>query len=113
MTTTALGSARLYQFVADNPGVEFWPVEYTNDPTVIAREPHFTAINATVEVDFLGQCASEGLGSDYGSLLGGQPDFARAGRDLRARPGVHRRALDHRRTTPFRGSCPSCTRARR
>ena len=77
VTTTALGSARLYDFVADNPGVEFWPVEYTNDPTVIAREPHFTAINATVEVDFLGQCASEGLGSDYWSSSGGQPDFAR------------------------------------
>ena len=77
VTTTALGSARLYEFVADNPGVEFWPVEYTNDPTVIAREPHFTAINATVEVDFLGQCASEGLGSDYWSSSGGQPDFAR------------------------------------
>jgi acyl-CoA hydrolase len=77
VTTTALGSARLYDFVADNPGVEFWPVEYTNDPAVIAREPRFTAINATVEVDFLGQCASEGLGSQYWSSSGGQPDFAR------------------------------------
>ena len=77
VTTTALGSARLYDFVADNPGVEFWPVEYTNDPVVIAREPRFTAINATVEVDFLGQCASEGLGSQYWSSSGGQPDFAR------------------------------------
>lgn len=77
VTTTALGSARLYDFVGDNPGVEFWPVEYTNDPEVIAREPRFTAINATVEVDFLGQCASEGLGSDYWSSSGGQPDFAR------------------------------------
>ena len=35
------------------------------------------AINATVEVDFLGQCASESLGSDYWSSSGGQPDFAR------------------------------------
>ncbi|HYI36458.1 MAG TPA: acetyl-CoA hydrolase/transferase C-terminal domain-containing protein [Thermoleophilaceae bacterium] len=77
VTTTALGSARLYDFVADNPGVEFWPVEYTNNPVVIAREPLFTAINATVEVDFLGQCASEGLGSQYWSSSGGQPDFAR------------------------------------
>jgi acyl-CoA hydrolase len=36
-----------------------------------------TAINATLEVDFLGQCASESLGSDYLSSSGGQPDFAR------------------------------------
>jgi acyl-CoA hydrolase len=77
VTTTALGSQALYDFVADNPGVEFWPVEYTNDPWVIAREPHATAINATLEVDFLGQCASESLGSDYWSSSGGQPDFGR------------------------------------
>jgi acyl-CoA hydrolase len=34
-------------------------------------------INATLEVDFLGQCASESLGSNYWSSSGGQPDFAR------------------------------------
>jgi hypothetical protein len=42
-----------------------------------AQEPNFTAINATIEVDLLGQCTSEGLGSDYWSSSGGQPDFAR------------------------------------
>jgi acyl-CoA hydrolase len=77
VTTSALGNQRLYDFVADNPGVEFWPVDETNDPALVAREPHFTAINATIEVDFLGQCASESLGSDYWSSSGGQPDFAR------------------------------------
>ena len=77
ITTSALGSQRLYDFVAENPGVEFHPVEYTNDPRVISREPEMTAINATLEVDFLGQCASESLGSDYWSSSGGQPDFAR------------------------------------
>jgi acyl-CoA hydrolase len=77
VTTTALGTQVIYDFVADNPGVEFWPVDYTNDPRNIAREDNFTAINATVEVDFLGQCASESLGSDYWSSSGGQPDFAR------------------------------------
>jgi acyl-CoA hydrolase len=77
ITTTALGTRRIYDFVADNPGVEFWPVDYTNDPRNIAREDHFTAVNATIEVDFLGQCASESLGSNYWSSSGGQPDFAR------------------------------------
>jgi acyl-CoA hydrolase len=77
ITTSAVGDQRLYDFVADNPGVEFWPVDETNDPARIAAEPHFTAINATIEVDFLGQCASESLGSDYWSSSGGQPDFAR------------------------------------
>jgi acyl-CoA hydrolase len=77
ITTSALGTRRIYDFVSDNPGVEFWPVDYTNDSRNIAREDRFTAINATIEVDFLGQCASESLGSDYWSSSGGQPDFAR------------------------------------
>ena len=77
VTTTALGSRRLYEFVDENPGVEFWPVNYTNDPRNIAKEDHMAVINATLEVDFLGQCASESLGSEYWSSSGGQPDFAR------------------------------------
>ncbi len=77
VTTNALGTNRTYEFVESNPGIEFWPVDYTNDPGRIAREPRFVAINATLEVDFLGQCASESLGSEYWSSSGGQPDFAR------------------------------------
>jgi acyl-CoA hydrolase len=77
VTTSAVGTKRLYEFVADNPGVEFWPVDETNNPRNVSAEPHFTAINATIEVDFLGQCASESLGSAYWSSSGGQPDFAR------------------------------------
>ena len=77
ITTVAMGSQRLYDFVADNPGVEFHPVDYTNNPAVIAREPNMVSINATLEVDFLGQCASESIGSEYLSSSGGQGDFAR------------------------------------
>jgi acyl-CoA hydrolase len=77
ITTSALGKGRLYEFVGDNPGVEFWPVSYTNDPRVIGLEDNMRAINASLEVDFLGQCASESLGSEYWSSSGGQPDFAR------------------------------------
>ena len=77
VATNALGSHRLYEFVDKNPGVEFWPVDHTNDERSIAGEESFVAINATLEVDFLGQCASESLGSEYWSSSGGQPDFAR------------------------------------
>jgi acyl-CoA hydrolase len=77
VTTSAMGSQRLYEFVGENPGVEFHRVDYTNDPRVISREPNMIAINASLEVDFLGQCASESLGSDYWSSSGGQPDYAR------------------------------------
>src|ERR671920_1272175 len=78
IATKALGSQRLYEFVDDNAGVEFWPVDHTNDERNIAGEDSFVAINATLEVDFLGQCASESLGSVYWSSSGGQADFTRA-----------------------------------
>src|SRR5919202_2687193 len=77
IAANALGSQRLYEFVKENPGVEFWPVDHTNNERNIAAEDSFVAINATLEVDFLGQCASESLGSEYWSSSGGQPDFAR------------------------------------
>jgi acyl-CoA hydrolase len=77
IAANALGSRRLYEFVKENPGVEFWPVDHTNDERSMAGEESFVAINATLEVDFLGQCASESLGSEYWSSSGGQPDFAR------------------------------------
>jgi hypothetical protein len=77
IATNALGSQRLYDFVDQKSGVEFWPVDHTNDERNISCEDSFVAVNATLEVDFLGQCASESLGSEYWSSSGGQPDFAR------------------------------------
>ena len=75
--TFALGTKRLYDFLADNTAVELWPVRYVNNPRIIAGEPSFVSINATLAVDFLGQCASETIGSRYWSSSGGQSDFAR------------------------------------
>ena len=77
VTTFALGTNRVHDFLDENPSVEFWPVGYVNNPRVIGRESRFVSINATLEVDFLGQCASETIGSRYYSGSGGQSDFAR------------------------------------
>ena len=77
IASNATGSRKLYEFVEENPGVEFWPVDHINDERNVAREDSFIAINATLEVDFLGQCASESLGTVYWSSSGGQPEFAR------------------------------------
>lgn len=75
--TFALGTQRLYDFLADNPTIEMWPARYVNDPRVIARDSNFVSINATLAVDFLGQCASETIHGTYYSSSGGQADFAR------------------------------------
>ena len=58
-------------------GVEFLPVDFVNDPRVIAQERDFVSINATTEVDFLGQAASETIAGRYWSGSGGQADFAK------------------------------------
>jgi len=77
VTTFALGTRALYDFLHENAAVELRPVDWVNDPRVIAREPDFASINATLEVDFLGQCASETRAGQYWSSSGGQADFAR------------------------------------
>ncbi len=75
--TFALGTRRLYDFIHDNPTIELWSARYVNDPRVISRDNDFVSINATLAVDFLGQCASETISGTYYSSSGGQSDFAR------------------------------------
>jgi acyl-CoA hydrolase len=77
VTTFALGSRDLYDWCDGNDAVQFLPVDEVNDPRLIGREPNFISVNATLEVDLFGQCASESLGSHYWSGSGGQADFAR------------------------------------
>jgi acyl-CoA hydrolase len=77
VTTFALGTQRLYDFLHENAAIEFLSVDYVNDPRVIAEEECFVSINATTEVDLIGQCASETVGGRYWSSSGGQADFAR------------------------------------
>lgn len=77
VTTFALGTNALYDFMNENAIVELLPVDYVNDPRVIATEDCFVSINATVEVDLIGQCASETVAGRYWSSSGGQADFAR------------------------------------
>ncbi len=97
VTTFALGTNRLYDFLHENPAVELLPVDYVNDPRVIAEEDCFVSINATTEVDLVGQCASETV---VGPLLVLQrrPGRLRPGRHvLPRRAGVRRAAVDRRR----------------
>ena len=75
--TFALGTKALYTFLHENAVVELLPVDYVNDPRVIGEEDCFVSINATTEVDLVGQCASETVRGRYWSSSGGQADFAR------------------------------------
>jgi acyl-CoA hydrolase len=77
VATFALGTRRLYDFLHENAAVELLPVDWVNDPRIIGQEHRFVSINATLEVDLLGQAASETLNGRYYSGSGGQSDFAR------------------------------------
>lgn len=78
VATFALGSKKLYQFLHRNPSVEMHPVDFTNDPYLAGKNDNLHAINATMQIDFMGQCGSESLGSAPYSGTGGQTDFVRA-----------------------------------
>ncbi|MFV8825171.1 acetyl-CoA hydrolase/transferase family protein [Thauera sp. WH-2] len=78
VATFALGSHRLYRTMHRNPGIEMHPVDFTNDPYVAAHNDNLCAINATMQIDLIGQCGSESLGHLPYSGTGGQVDFVRA-----------------------------------
>ncbi len=87
VTTFALGTRRLYDFVDNNDLVQFLPVNEVNDPRLIGHEDNFVSINATLQVDLFGQCGSETLGTRYYSGSGGQADFARGAQYSRGGQG--------------------------
>ena len=54
-----------------------YPVDYVNDPVVVAQNDHIVCINSCVQIDLMGQACSEAVGSRQISGVGGQVDFIR------------------------------------
>jgi len=73
----AMGTRRLYDFIDNNPMVEFYESDYVNNPFVISQHKKMVAINQALEVDLTGQVCSDSLGYRFYSGLGGQADFMR------------------------------------
>ncbi|MCH8501978.1 MAG: 4-hydroxybutyrate CoA-transferase [Aliidiomarina sp.] len=96
VTTFAMGSQALYDFVDDNPEVAFLDVEYTNDTSVIRQNKQVMAINSALQVDLSGQVCADSLGTSIYSGVGGQMDFVRGaslsegGRSVIALPATAR-----------------------
>lgn len=72
-----MGTRKLYDFVHNNPMVEMHPVQYTNDPFIIGQNDNMVSINSALQVDLLGQVASDTIGTTQFSGVGGQVDFVR------------------------------------
>jgi acetyl-CoA hydrolase len=72
-----LGTRPLFEFIHNNPIVEFHPTDYVNDPFVICQNDKMVAINSAIQVDLTGQVCSDSIGDTVYSGFGGQVDFVR------------------------------------
>lgn len=78
VVTFLYGSEDLYQYAHNNPKVEVYPVDYVNNPLVIAKNPNMVSINSAISVDFMGQVAADTVSAQrHHSGAGGFVDFIR------------------------------------
>jgi acyl-CoA hydrolase/RimJ/RimL family protein N-acetyltransferase len=72
-----MGTKATYDFIHDNPAIDFRTIDYTNNPAVISALGNIAAINSALEIDLTGQATAESLGRTFYSGIGGQADFMR------------------------------------
>jgi RimJ/RimL family protein N-acetyltransferase len=72
-----MGHKETYEFIDDNPAIEFRPIDYTNNAMIIAQHDNMVAINSVLEIDLTGQATAASIGKIFYSGVGGQADFMR------------------------------------
>jgi len=77
VATFCMGHKDTYDYIHDNPDIEFRTIDYTNNPLVIAQHENMVAINSALEIDLSGQATAESIGKIFYSGIGGQADFMR------------------------------------
>jgi acyl-CoA hydrolase/GNAT superfamily N-acetyltransferase len=77
VATFCMGKKRTYEYIHDNPGIEFKTIDYTNNPVIISQHDNMAAINSALEIDLTGQATAESIGRTFYSGIGGQADFMR------------------------------------
>ena len=77
IATFCMGTKDTYEYIDDNPYVEFRQADYTNNPLIIAQHKSMTAINSALQIDLTGQATAESIGKTFYSGIGGQADFMR------------------------------------
>lgn len=117
VTSFAMGTKKLYDFLDDNPNVHFKEAAYTNDTAIIRRNPKVTAINSAIEIDLTGQVCADSIGMYQYSGVGGQMDFIRGaslsegGKPIIAMPSTTNKGIS--KIAPFlkEGASVTTTRA--
>ncbi len=72
-----LGTKPLFDFIHNNPIVEFHPSDYVNDPFIISQNYKMVSVNSAIQIDLTGQVCSDSIGENIYSGFGGQVDFTR------------------------------------
>jgi len=73
----AIGTEDLYEFLDDNPAIEFHPSDYVNDPSIIARHDKMVSMKVAMTIDLTGQVAADALPYNHFSGVTGMLDFMR------------------------------------
>ena len=95
----AFGSKKLFDYINNNPSVELHPIDFVNDPSVIAQNDNMVSVNSCLQVDLIGQVVSDTIGLSQFSAVGGQVDFVRGatmskgGRSIIAMPSTAKHGL--------------------
>ncbi len=90
----AFGTRKLFDYLDKNPDVEMVPMDYVNNPVVIAQNDNVVSVNSCLQVDLMGQVVSDTIGLNQFSGVGGQVDFVRGatmskgGRSIIAMPST-------------------------
>ncbi len=88
LATCCMGTRKLYDYVHDNPLVEFYPSDMLLDPAFIASNDRMVAVNVAMQVDLRGQIrqgspswtAFEGSGGDSDFMRGA--NLSKGGRSI-------------------------------
>lgn len=77
VASSAIGTNDLYEFLDDNPSIEFHPSDYVNDPGIISRHNKMLSMNVAMTMDLTGQVAADALSFNHFSGVTGMLDFIR------------------------------------
>ncbi|OGP51390.1 MAG: acetyl-CoA hydrolase [Deltaproteobacteria bacterium RBG_13_43_22] len=73
----AIGSRNLYEFLDDNPSIEFFPSDYVNNPVNISRHHKMVSLNVAMTIDLTGQVGADALPYTHYSGVSDMMDFIR------------------------------------
>jgi len=77
VASSAIGTQALYEFLHDNPALDFHPSDYVNDPGIISRHNRMVSMNIALAMDLTGQVAADAMPHNHFSGVTGMLDFVR------------------------------------